>query len=320
MLAGGRLRGRDAHYDASMELRLPDDLQPMLCRIGKPFDSPQHLFECKWDGVRALAFVEPHGLRLHSRHRRDLATRYPELHGLRELPAGTLLDGELVVLRADGAPDFPAILRRENARQQARVAKLAQEHPVVYVAFDLLYRAYEPLLEQPLHARRARLQEVVEAAGNPRLVLSAGVVGAGLQLFAAVRERGLEGVIAKRLDSRYCPGERTDAWQKIKPVQVVHCAILGYEPDGASGFKSLVIATDVDGALRCVGRVGSGLTVADKERLWPLLQARRRSTPWLDAEVPGIWVEPGLYCQVSFLERTASGSLRAPVFLQWSEG
>jgi DNA ligase D-like protein (predicted ligase) len=305
---------------APMPPRLPDDLKPMLCRIGKPFDSPQHLFECKWDGVRALAFVEQDSLRLHSRHRRDLATRYPELAGLGTLPAGTLLDGELVVLRADGSPDFPAILRRENARQRARVAKLAQELPVVYVVFDLLYRSYEPLLEQPLHARRGRLQELVERAGNPRLVLSQGVVGQGLQLFAAVRERGLEGVIAKRLDSRYRPGERTDAWQKIKPVQVVHCAILGYEEDVQGGLKSLVIATDVDGELRCVGRVGSGLSVADRERLWPLLQARRRSTPWLAADVPGIWVEPGLYCQVSFLERTASGSLRAPVFLQWSEG
>ena len=97
-------------------------------------------------------------------------------------------------------------------------------------------------------------------------------------------------------------------------------SILGYEPDGERGFKSLVIATDLDGELRCVGRVGSGLTEEHKRRLWPRLQARRRATPWLEAGIGGNWVEPGLYCQVSYLERTASGSLRAPVFLQWSEG
>jgi ATP-dependent DNA ligase len=199
------------------------------------------------------------------------------------------------------------------------VATLARTHPVVYVVFDLLYRDHQPLLDLPLRERRAQLQDLVARAGNPRLQLSEGVVGQGLQLFAAARERGLEGIVAKRLDSRYRPGERTDAWQKIKPVQVVHCAILGYEPDEVRDFKSLIIATDIGGELRCVGQVGSGIGEAERARLWALLQARRRPDPWLPTELRGIWVEPGLYCTVSYLERTASGSLRAPVFLQLHE-
>ena len=302
-----------------MAPRLPDDVPPMLCRIGQPFDSPDFLFEVKWDGVRALAYVESAQFRLHSRHRRDLRGRYPELEFLAGLPAGTVLDGELVVLKPDGSADFRAAVARENARSAARVAQVARAHPIVYVVFDLLYERFESCMDRPLAERRARLEALVAAAGQARLVFADGVVGQGQQLFAAVRQRGLEGVVAKRLDSRYRPGERSDLWRKIKPVQVAHCAILGYEPDGERDFKSLIIATDLDGGLRCVGRVGSGLTAAAKRRLWDLLQGRRRAQPLIPAGMPGCWVEPGLYCSVSYLERTASGSLRAPVFLELIE-
>ena len=96
-------------------LQLPEYIEPMLAKIGEPFDSPDHLFELKWDGVRAISYVDEQGLRMHGRRRRDLATRYPELSFLRDLPRGTVLDGELVVLHADGRPNFRAILSRENA-------------------------------------------------------------------------------------------------------------------------------------------------------------------------------------------------------------
>ncbi|MGE3171274.1 MAG: DNA ligase [Planctomycetota bacterium] len=306
-----------------MAASLPAQLAPMLCRIGKPFDADDHLFEVKWDGVRALAFVDgagdgtadgDAGWRLHSRHRPDLRSRYPELAGLRALPAGTLLDGELVVLDASGKPDFPAVLGRENARRPERVRQLAQQRPVVYVAFDLLYDRFDPLLERPLQERRDRLQQLLGQGPPERVVLSEGVVGTGLLLFEQVRQQGLEGVVAKQLGSRYRPGERSHAWQKIKAVHTVPCAVLGYEPDGERDFKSLIVAAEFDGRLQCVGRVGSGFTLAQKAAVWSLLQARRRETAWLPAGMSGCWVEPGLYCSVSYLERMASGSLRAPVF------
>lgn len=292
---------------------LPAHVEPMLARIGTPFEAPDHLFEVKWDGVRALGYVEGGTLRLHGRKRRDLATRYPELAFLAELPAGTLLDGELVVLRADGTPDFPAILSRENG-DAAQAAEAARRLPVVYVVFDLLFDRFAPLLERPLHERRARLERLVAAAGQRRLVLSEGVVGQGLALFEAASARGLEGVVAKRLDAPYRPGERTDAWRKIKPVQTLHCLILGYEPDGERDFKSLIVAADRDGALRCVGRVGSGIGERQRAALRAALFARPAPRPLVDAGMSGRWVQPGLYCTVRFLEFTANGNLRAPVF------
>jgi bifunctional non-homologous end joining protein LigD len=294
--------------------RLPAHIEPMLARIGTPFDSGDHLFETKWDGVRAVTYVEGGRHRMHGRRRSDLAARYPELGFLAELPPGLVLDGELVVLAADGRPDFRAIVGRENA-SGARAEAAARRHPVVYVVFDLLYLDGAPLLDRPLRARRQLLEQLTSGLASPRLVLSDGVVGAGLALFAAVRARGLEGIVGKRLDSPYLPGERTDAWQKIKPVQTVHCLILGYEPDGERDFKSLIIATDVDGELRCVGKVGSGLAAGHKAELRQLLFARRVPRPLVEAGLPGVWVEPGLYCTVNYLERTPGGALRAPVFV-----
>lgn len=293
---------------------LPQQVEPMLARIGTPFDSPAHMFEIKWDGVRAMTYVERGGYRMHGRRRRDLASRYPELQFLATLPSGTLLDGELVVLQADGKPDFRAMLGRENASAD-RAAAGARSHPVVYVVFDLLFARGESLLGLPLHQRRAALQPLVAACGQPRLLLSEGVVGRGLSLFAASKEQGLEGIVGKRLDSPYRPGERTDAWQKIKAVHQLHCLILGYEPDGPRDFKSLIVATDVDGQLRCVGKVGSGLDEAERSELRRLLFARKAPRPLVDAGMTGEWVTPGLYCTVHFLEWTASGSLRAPVFV-----
>jgi ATP-dependent DNA ligase len=293
----------------------------MLAMTGRPCDSPAHLFEVKWDGVRALAFVDggESGYRLHSRHRQDLRPRYPELAGLAALPPGTVLDGELVVLRPDGRPDFPAALGRENARSEARIHKGVRSQPITLVVFDLLYERFEPLLDRPLQQRRDRLAALLGAHPVSRLQLSEGVVGQGLDLFAAIEQQQLEGMMMKRLDSRYRPGLRSDAWHKCKRSQRLLCAILGFEPDGERDFKSLILASDIGGELRCVGKVGTGLTAAMHARLRQLLLARVCARPLIDAGMSGRWIEPGLYCSVSFLEWTASGSLRGPVFLELIE-
>lgn len=199
---------------------LPHFVAPMLAQAAAPFDSAAFLFEVKWDGSRALAFVEGGGYRLLSRHGLDRSDRYPEFAGLAGLPAGTVLDGEVVVLR-DGRPDCRRAQSREQTRAPLRIRLAAQTSPATYVVFDLLYEAYQPRLACPLEERRQRLRELVQAAAVPWLVFSEGVVGAGRVLFQEVCRRGLEGVVAKRRDSRYQPGRRTEAWRKIKPVYPV---------------------------------------------------------------------------------------------------
>jgi ATP-dependent DNA ligase len=186
----------------------------MLAKAGVPFDSSDHLFEIKWDGTRVLAFVDSNGYGLVNRHRADVTERYPELGFLDHLPAGTFLDGEVVVLR-QGKPDFGLLLSRNQARAPLKIRSLARTFPVTYVVFDLLYQRFESLLALPLRARRQRLETVVRACTNPRFVFSEGIVGPGRAFFEAVCQYGLEGVVAKRLDGRYRPGRR--AWIKIKP-------------------------------------------------------------------------------------------------------
>jgi DNA ligase D-like protein (predicted ligase) len=297
-----------------MERSLPEFVPPMLAKPGEPFDSDEYLFEIKWDGIRALAFVEPDGYRLIGRNRTDFRPRYPELAFLADLEPGTLLDGEIVVLE-DGRPDFSAVMSREHSTSPRRIEVLSRTTPVTFIVFDLLHDAWEPLVEHSLAERRAALERIVAGCGDPHLVFSDGVVGGGVEYFDQVTTHGFEGVVAKRLDSPYEPGRRTGAWTKMKKVHTAHCVIVGFEPDGEDDLKSLVIALLDDGELRCVGKVGSGLTHAMRRRLNGLLRERERKTPLIDTGIKGRWVEPEFYCKVSYLERTREGNLRAPVFL-----
>jgi bifunctional non-homologous end joining protein LigD len=193
---------------------LPRFVQPMLAKQGVPFDSPEHLFEIKWEGTRVLAFVDSNGYRLVNRHRVDVTDRFPELRFLDNLPAGIVLDGEVVVLR-QGKPHFGLLLSRNQARASFKIQSLARTFPVTYIVFDLLYHRFDSLLAMPLLARRQRLEKVVRVYANSGFVFSEGIVGSGRVFFDAVCREGLEGVVAKRLDGSYRPGRR--AWIKIKP-------------------------------------------------------------------------------------------------------
>ncbi|MCA8943167.1 MAG: DNA ligase [Planctomycetes bacterium] len=294
----------------------------MLAKRGPAFDSPDHLCEIKWEGIRVLAHRERDGIRAYTRNRNSVVERYPELDALRAAAPGLVLDGEIVALR-DDRPDFESVLRREQARDPARIRALVTEIPVTYVVFDLVYAGFDSLCDLRLDARRERLAELVESIGDPRIVLSEAIAEFGKAMFEGACDRGLEGVVAKRRDSTYTPGRRSDAWIKIKRSQHLHCAIVGMIPaeDGSRDFKSLVVASDApDGELRVVGRVGSGIRSEDRARLNEELWKRLRAAPLVPSDLDAVWVEPGVYCEVSFLEWTQGGSLRAPVFERLHSG
>ena len=287
----------------------------MLAKLGKAFDSPKHFFELKWDGIRALGILEQSDYRLLSRRDNDMTAKYPEFEFLSKLPPGCMLDGEIVVLE-DGVPSFQRVLQREQARVESRIRGLTHSLPALYVVFDLLYQNFESVMDETLVDRRSRLQELVEGVGDPRFVFSDGIEGAGLEMFTGACERGFEGVVAKRLDSRYLPGRRTDAWTKFKRGESIYCVVVGYVPKGEDDFKSLIVATDQNGVLTVVGRVASGINDEDRARLNRLLRERDRvrDTPVAPTSMDGLWVEPGIFCTVSYVERTRDGMMRAPVF------
>jgi ATP-dependent DNA ligase len=193
------------------------DLLPMLAVPAEPFDSPDHIFEVKWDGVRALAAVAADGMRLSGRERSAYTARYPELAALCRWPPGTLVDGELVVLR-DGLPHLASLLSRHALTDPWKIRFAPRWCPVRYVVFDLLYHHGQCLLREPLRERRARLAALCAELPLPEVIFSAGIVGAGRAWFEAVVAQGHEGIVAKFLASPYQPGRRSAAWKKIKPV------------------------------------------------------------------------------------------------------
>ena len=190
--------------------RLPRSFAPMLATPGAPFDSERHLYEVKWDGIRAVTLAEGGGYRLLSRRGNDLTGNYPELAALARLPAGTVVDGEIVVLN-EGLPDFELALRRDRGSSRAAARGST---PAIYLVFDVMYRSFAPITELPLLARREPLSDLVERCESGHVALSDGFVGAGVPFYREVCRRNLEGVVAKRVDSRYLPGRRSDAWDQ----------------------------------------------------------------------------------------------------------
>jgi ATP-dependent DNA ligase len=198
------------------EPSLPAFIEPMLATRGQPFDSQHYLFEIKWDGIRMLAFIEEGSYRLMNRHGVNTTERYPEFAFLAGLAPGTILDGEMVVLRQSG-PDFALIQSRDKTRSPLKIRTLSRTQPATYIVFDLLYENLVPLLDLPWRQRRQRLENLLQQERDPHLVLSQAMLGQGRALFAETCRQGLEGIMAKHVSSRYQPGRRSRDWLKIKP-------------------------------------------------------------------------------------------------------
>jgi len=282
----------------------------MLAVHGQPFDSASHFFEFKWDGFRAGAMIEAGTVRLMSRNKIDLAAQFPALSSLgSSLPSGIALDGEIVAFR-DGKPDFDLMLNRGRG---------ARPRAVRFVAFDVLYEDFESRMALSFAERREILERILRASTCPELMLSEGVLSNGKALYARACEQGIEGVMAKRLASTYASGKRNGAWVKIKRRLQIQVAVIGYIEKPGNDFQSLLVAGsglpgEEPGPLRYLGRVGGGFTAGMRERMNALLREHPRTAPLVPCPERGRWVEPGLYCGVSYAELTEAGLLRAPVF------
>jgi bifunctional non-homologous end joining protein LigD len=304
---------------------MPEKIVPMMARTGTlPRDDENWAFEVKWDGVRAVCHSEPGRMRLHSRNLLDITPRYPEVGRLNRALSHhrAILDGEIVALDAEGKPSFGALQRRMHVGSESTVRRLAKEAPVTYIIFDLLWLDGHSLMDLPYSERRARLAEL-ELGDNGRWRVPDYVAGHGQQLLSATEQQGLEGVIAKRLDSPYEPGRRTPCWLKIKNVDRQEVVVGGWVPgDGKRRDRIgalLVGVRDDDGSLRHVGRVGTGFTEAELDRLADKLRPlEREDSPFAPGgpKIPrgAVFTEPELVAEVEFREWTDGGQLRAPSY------
>lgn len=306
---------------------MPAAIHPMLATpVEKPFDDPEWLFEIKWDGYRAVAFIEDGKSRLVSRNQNDLTSQYPELQ---ELPTfvkarSAVLDGEVVALDAEGRSSFSLMQQRTGLRSAGRRTAPRTDVPVVYYLFDLLYLDGYDLRRVALEDRKAMLAKLI--VPNP-LVRYSDHFPQGMTLFEAAREKGLEGILAKRRSGVY-EERRSRDWLKIKITHTVDCVIGGYtDPEGSREyFGSIVLGLyDKKGQLIHIGQAGSGLDHRTLKQMWELLHPRESKRSPFHGEVDALrkvhWVKPELVAEIKFSEwtheTTEGGSkLRAPVFLR----
>ncbi len=301
---------------------MPKRIEPMLARTGDlPRDDAKWAYEIKWDGVRAVAYADGGRLKLESRNGNDITPRYPELRALGRALAGreAILDGEVVAFGEDGRPSFQKLQGRMHLTSEHAVRRLSESDPVAYLVFDLLWLDGHSLTALPYTERRERLLEL--GLQGDRWQTPAHHVGDGAAMLEASRAQGLEGIIAKRLDSPYYPGKRTPGWIKVKNVRTTDVVIGGWLPgegkrDGRLG--ALVVGYHEDGELKYAGRVGTGFDEAELNRLGGILAEHARAdSPFAGRQPPREtrFVDPVLVASVNYGEWTQARTLRHPVYM-----
>jgi bifunctional non-homologous end joining protein LigD len=300
-----------------------DAIQPMLAKpADKPPASEDYFFEIKWDGLRALISLDEGEMRIRGRNGMDMTKQFPELlipeQAFRATSA--LFDAEIVCLDAAGKPRFAHVIHRMQQKTGGAVERARTKYPAVSYLFDCLYLDGRPIVNEPLMRRREWLQDAIRKNSVHRV---SEVVEEGGAFLEAVKEIGLEGIVAKQRHSTYTPGKRSESWLKIKTRQSLECTIIGYtrgKGDRQPNFGALHLAQLEGDKLKYLGKVGSGFDDHSLKAVWAELQKvgvikKPIKEKPLD-EPRSVWVESQLMCEVEFASLTPDGLLREPVFLR----
>ena len=284
----------------------------------EPFDAEDRIFEVKWDGIRALAFISNGRVRLQSRNQKDITSPFSDVAAnLADAvhADGLVLDGELVSLDRNRVPRLRRVMQRMHDQ-----GRLAERFPVSYEAFDILYKDYRPVLREPLMRRKHLLNEALSPSTS--IHLCHFVEGEGITFFRAATDLGLEGMVAKQKNSLYIPGKRNRSWLKIKANKTGNLVVGGYTIGGGRRkelFGSVLLGAYDRGRLRFLGSVGGGFSKEDMTLTHSLLtQLHTNVCPFVNPpQVQRLlyWCEPGLVFQVKYGELTEAGHLRFPVFM-----
>ena len=308
-----------AKLKGAVESPLPRSIQPMLAVLAEhPPSGPEWLYEVKWDGVRALCFIENNQLGIYSRNQKRCDQQYPELSVLpRFLKAGSaILDGEIAVLDENGRARFSLIQPRIGVGDPNSVAHLARSTPATLFLFDLLYLDGYDLRGVPLEERKRLLAEILTP--TDRIRFSDHFAANGAAMLEAARAHGLEGILAKRRDSKY-ESRRSRDWVKIKVVTTGDFVIGGFTHGERDYFSSLVLGVYDQGQFVHVGQVGTGFNEKSLKDIYaaiePLIMKKTPFAGPVKALRDVTWVKPQLVAEIKYLEVTPDGLLRAPVFM-----
>jgi DNA ligase D-like protein (predicted ligase)/DNA ligase D-like protein (predicted 3'-phosphoesterase) len=284
----------------------------------KAFTDKEWIFEIKWDGFRAIAYVDKE-LSLRSRNQKELIGNFPELTELKQQEHAMVLDGEIIILDK-GKVNFQAMLERGKAASETEITIRTKQSPAAYVVFDILEKDGKPLLDLPLTERKKILKDTLKETEHT--ILADFVEEKGEVYYEAILKQGLEGVIAKKKSSTYEPGVRSSNWLKIKKLLSCDCAIFGYTE--GTGVRKKTFGALVLGLFNSksepvfVGKVGTGFSEETLKDLSQQLSKLNTMTPPFKADIPEkvIWVEPKLVCEVAYQVVTNDGRLRMPRFLR----
>ena len=291
------------------KLKPEDTVKPMLASTAQEiFNHPDWIYELKWDGYRLMAHVDDGKVRIYSRNGINYNSKFPKLvKDLEQIDHQVILDGEVVIVDKNGLPDFQALQNYDSKTPGT----------LRFYVFDMLFLNGHSMLELPLKDRKSLIPEVLE--GLDHTFYCDHIEGMGMTFYKKAIDSGMEGVIAKKNDSTYAPGYRTESWLKIKAVESEEAIICGYTDSKGAVFGSLILGMYKEGELTYVGNCGSGFSNdQQKELLGKMESLAMESSPFakkinLKGKTPN-WIHPELICEVKFSEWTKAGALRHPVF------
>jgi bifunctional non-homologous end joining protein LigD len=321
---------RPGHWSSSSKARHQPNVdvdmireRPMLATAGTlgMLRGEEWALEWKWDGIRVLARVAGRGVRLLSRNGIDITARYPEFAALPDVLEGdAVVDGEIVALDEGGRPSFGLLQRRMGLTRPREIERVAASVPARLLLFDVLEVAGEPVIDEPYLDRRARLERLVRPSTTVPIEMPGPAAGTPAAALEESRRLGLEGVVAKRPESRYRPGERSDDWVKLKVTRSQEVVIGGYRRGTGTRegrIRSLLLGIPGERGLDYVGRVGSGFREAELDRLLAALRPlEQHEPPFVEVPAPdaadAAWVRPELVGEIELSDWTGTGVARHP--------
>lgn len=289
------------------------NIRPMLIGTeGQPFDSDEYIYELKLDGERCIAYLDRDKTILKNKRNILMLPKVPELAEIhKNVNVRCILDGELAVIK-DGRPDFFEIQKRSMMSNPVKIDMAAKKYPACFTAFDILYYENRQVTDLPLTERKELLQKAV-ISENGRFAVSRFIEKNGIQFYALAEQQELEGIVAKRKDSKYYFDKRTKDWIKIKYLQDDDFVVLGYVPKENS-MNSIILGQYSNGQLVYKGHVTLGVGGEPFRRIKTL---NKTDCPF--SEIPkgnenAVWVTPELVCTVKYMMKTESGGMRQTVF------
>ena len=282
------------------------DIKPMLLgEVEEVFDSKEYLYEVKYDGIRVLVFVSKDKVVIRSRYGIDITGLFPEMKVLCKMVKGNVIfDGEIIMLD-NNKVSFSKLQKRIHLKNKKTIEFLSKTNPVIFICFDVIYEGKD-LINLSLLERKDVLSNYKD---NDVFIKSTYVIGDGTKLFNAIKKLDMEGIVAKKINSKYLVNERSDNWLKIKNYKSGDFIILGYINKEESHVISLVLGEHLNKKIVYVGKVilGKKRNLADK-----ILKMKKSKAVVKIKDKDVIFIKPEIKCLIKYLERTENGLLRQP--------